>query len=142
LGEPRLERLAEGELGEELRRLGVAGAGDFKVREVGDRDMILAIAKLYGTTPHSDFYPTVALQAPRARFMNRSVQSVQNLLRVGLPVLEFTTSKRPAGADESVSFTEAEMGARDHWIARMVTARMAGQPEPNLDVLEPQVARE
>ena len=135
-------RLEGGVLGEELARLGLAGNGDFKVRQVGSRETLAALVALYGAVPHSDFHPVVALDAPRSRFVGASVQSITNLTRAGLPVLELTGGRRPAAVSENVAFNADGIGARDHWNARYVRDALRDGDFEGLDRLEPAVAEQ
>ena len=135
-------RLMVGELPTELRRLGLTGAGDIKVRQVGSRETLSALVALYGAVPHSDFYPTVALNAPRARFVGASVESITNLTRAGLPVLELTGGRMPAAISENVDLRTDGIGARDHWTARFVRdALLQGDFAP-LAKAEPEVVNQ
>lgn len=77
-------------LAAELARVGLASAADFSVYRVGSREVVGNLVRLSGATPHDDFFPTVALQAPRARFRGDSAVRLQELVRAGLPVLEIT----------------------------------------------------
>ena len=118
-------RLAHEPLASELARVGLGSEADFKVRWLGDRDMLRALVSLYGAAPHSDYHPTVALNAPRSRFVGDSVMSLVTLARVGMPVLETTAGRRPASLGETVAFMDSGIGARDHWQARWVRSVLA-----------------
>lgn len=133
-------RLSVGELPTELRRLGLTGNGDFKVRQVGSRQTLSALVALYGAVPHSDFHPTVALNAPRARFVGASVQSIGNLTRAGLPVLELTGGRVPAAVSENIDLRTDGIGARDHWTARFVSDALLKGEFAALAKAEPEVA--
>ena len=135
-------RLMVGVLPDELRRLGLTGDGDFKVRQVGSRQTLSALVALYGAEPHSDFHPTVSLNAPRARFTGASVQSITNLTRAGLPVLEITGGRVPAAVSENVDLRTDGIGARDHWTARFVRDALLQGDFAALAKSEPDVARQ
>ena len=141
---PPLEysRLEGGELGPEMKRLGLTGLGDFKVRQVGSRATLAALVAIYGAVPHSDFYPVVALNAPRSRFVGASVQSITNLTRAGMPVLELTGGRLPAAVADAVAFSAEGIGARDHWNARFVRDALRIGDFGALAQLEPEVASE
>lgn len=143
LGELDLDRLAaSGPIGDELGRLGLGSRGDFLVRQVGDRDTLAALVAVYGAPPYSDFHPTVALEAPRARFMGRSVQSLRTLLFAGLPVLEVTSGIRPARQSDRVTPENDRPGGLEYWTARAVNDALRGGPADRLRQLEAQVARQ
>ena len=133
-------RLEGGELGPELKRLGLTGLGDFKVRQVGSRATLAALVAIYGAVPHSDFYPVVSLNAPRSRFIGASVRSITNLTRAGLPVLELTGGRTPAAVSDAVAFNAEGIGARDHWNARFVRDALRDGNSKSLGQLEPAVA--
>lgn len=135
-------RLMVGELPQELHRLGLTGDGDFKVRQVGSRKTLAALVALYGAVPHSDFHPTVSLNAPRARFVGASVQSITNLTRAGLPVLEITGGRVPAAVSEKVDLRTDGIGARDHWTARFVRDALLQGDFAALAKSEPEVAKQ
>jgi spermidine synthase len=110
----------------ELTRLGLETAGDHEVRRFANRDVLVGLVELYGAPVHTDFHPTVALGAPRARYKVETVQSVMNLMGAGLPVLEFTGGRRPVPVDASVREVHVSMGAKDHANARRVRERLLG----------------
>ena len=133
------EKLQTGVLPAELARLGITGKGDFMVRQVGSRDTLQALVTLYGAVPHSDFYPVVALNAPRARFVGASVQSISTLTRAGMPVLELTGGWTPAAVSENVDRSTDGVGARDHWTARYVRDALLSGDVSELQRSEPEV---
>ncbi len=133
-------RLEGGDLGRELEHLGLTGLGDFKVRQVGSRSTLAALVALYGAVPHSDFYPVVALNAPRSRFVGASVQSITNLTRAGLPVLELTGGRQPAAVADDVVYNADGIGARDHWNARYVRDALRDGDFEGIERIEPAVA--
>jgi spermidine synthase len=135
-------RLQGGDMEPEIQRLGLTGLGDFKVRQVGSRGTLAALVALYGAVPHSDFYPVVALNAPRARFVGSSVRSISNLTRAGLPVLELTGGRRPAAVSDNVAFSAEGLGARDHWNARYVRDALRDGNFEGLTRMEPDVAEQ
>lgn len=135
-----LGRLSDEPLASELGRVGLASRADFKVRWLGDREMLAALVALYSAQPHSDFYPTVSLNAPRSRFVGDSVTSLMTLARAGMPVLEITAGKEPASATEEVAFLASGVGARDHWQARWVKQSMAAGVASTEEALDPALA--
>ena len=141
-------RVSMSPLGAELAYQGLSGQVDFAVRKVGDRNTLEALAALYRATPHSDFYPTVSLQAPRARFVNSSAVSLDQLATFGLPVLEMTGARERLADGEQPHAMRQEQGAQDYWNARYVAAALLGgdateaanvpgDAAPHLGVLRP-----
>lgn len=110
----------------DLKRLGLETGPDHQVRRFANRDVLAGLVELYGSPVHTDFYPTVALGAPRARYKVETVQSVMNLMGVGMPVLEFTGGRTPAPVAANVHEVAVSMGAKDHVNARRVRERMLG----------------
>lgn len=126
-------------LAAELGRLGLTGAGDFAVRQVGTESTLKALVALHGAEPHSDYHPVVSLNAPRARFVGSSVQSISALTRAGLPVLELTGGRRAAAISENIDLLTDGVGARDHWIARFVGDGLRGGDLANIERMEPSI---
>jgi spermidine synthase len=119
-------RLRDPGLLPELKRLGLESAADHEVRRFANRDVLAGLVELYGAPVHTDFHPTVALGAPRSRYKVETVQSVMNLMGVGLPVLEFTGGRRPVPVAANVREVQPSMGAKDHANARRVRERLLG----------------
>lgn len=142
LQEPDFSRMDGSALSQELAHAGLSGNADAQVRHLGGRDVLEALVLLYAATPHSDFFPTVSLEAPRARFMGLGVQSLPALWRPGLPVLELTGGRRPAGSDQPVTFLPSGVGAADHWYARWAAAALAEGEASPLRAHLPELARD
>lgn len=133
-------RLRGGELQAELARVGLAELGDFTVRKVASRQTLEALVALHGATPHSDFYPVVSLNAPRARFTGASVKSFMNLMSVGMPVLEMTGGREPASASEPVLFDAGNDSTKDHWNARHMRSALIGEGTSELAKIQADAA--
>jgi spermidine synthase len=91
---PRLA-LPPGSLRSELARVGIASSEEFALRYIGDRRVLEAFIRMTGTGPHSDYFPTVSLQAPKARFIGQQSSFLQGLLADGMPVLDFVACRTP-----------------------------------------------
>lgn len=115
------------ELNDELVRVGLRSAADFEVRRIGDRALLEAIAKLYGAEPHSDFHPTVALQAPRTRFRELRASDLQNLAGLGLPVIEPLLCRNVSDDPEAVLPVHASALSKNRYFAGRVAAAMRGE---------------
>ena len=101
----------------ELERIGLARSGDLKARKVANRASIAALVALYGAKPHSDYYPVVSLQAPRARFIGNNAVSIDSVASSGLPALEITGGRKQLGDSDAVTPARDLFGAMDYWIA-------------------------
>lgn len=125
------DRLRHPGLGEELARVGLGGDGDYAVRRIGSRRMLATLVNLLGATPHSDFHPVVALEAPRARFIGSVANSMQLLMIAGMPVLDITDGREPPAIADGILETDVSLGASLHWIGRSVrTALTEGDLAP------------
>ncbi|MCX7033554.1 MAG: spermine synthase [Arenimonas sp.] len=119
-------RIAGPGIGAEMARVGLANGGDMHVRRILSRRSLAAMVALTGATPHSDFYPTVALEAPRARFIGKTATSLQLLLMAGMPVLDVVDDRKPPAIADEVSDTPTSLASELHWLARDLRTAMAG----------------
>lgn len=119
-------RLQEMPLAADLKRTGLATAGDHQVRRFADRAVLKGMIELFDAPVHTDYLPSVALHAPRSRFKGESVLSVSTLMGVGMPVLEMTGGRRPVAVAAQVAATEASPAAMDHANARRVREVLLG----------------
>ena len=110
----------------DLKRQGLETGPEHQVRRFANRDVLAGLVELYGAPAHTDFYPTVALGAPKARYKQESVRTVMNLMGAGMPVLEFTGGRRPVPVAANVRNMPGSMGAEDHANARRVRERLLG----------------
>lgn len=110
----------------DLKRQGLETGADHQVRRFANRDVLTGLVELFGAPVHTDFYPTVALGAPRARYKQESVRTVMNLMSVGMPVLEFTGGRAPMPVAANVRDMPGSMGAKDHANARRIRERLLG----------------
>jgi hypothetical protein len=89
-------RVEGGELGAELTRVGLDDTDAFTLRRLGDRRVLAAFVRMNdGQAGHSDYYPEVALRAPRDRFTDRSARQLLMFATNGLPVLDIVDGRRP-----------------------------------------------
>lgn len=130
-------RIGQGELAQELARVGLAGEGDYSVRHMGSQDLLRVLVRLAGAEPHSDFHPTVSLQAPKARFMGSAARRMLDLSVLGMPLLEMTTGSAPTPLDLPVQYTSESIGAQVHWIAGGVRASLLDANDTVLSAIEP-----
>jgi spermidine synthase len=125
----------------EMKRVGLGGNGDFVVRKIGNKQSLQALVTLFGAEPHSDYFPVVSLNAPRARFKGDRVQSLSNLTKVGMPLLEMTGGRQPASIAQQVILETISHGSTDHWNARDTRALMLGESSGTLDKREPDLIK-
>ena len=111
-------------LREELKRVGLVGPGDYQVRRISSRDSLRTLVLLYGSEPYSDYYPVVALEAPKARFAQTGADSVKWLIEPGLPVAEMLDGRMPPGLDSIVTASPDNQASMLHWHARAIRAAL------------------
>lgn len=119
-------RLGEEPLLGDLRRAGLSTKGDHEVRRFADRRVLKGLVEVFGARMHTDYLPSVALQAPRARFKGEAVESINTLMGVGMPVLEMTGGRQPVPVLAGVTMNRASPGAMDHGNARLIREVLLG----------------
>lgn len=97
---PNWQALAESPLAAELARVGLDAPDEFALRRLGGPDMLRTYVNAAGVRPHSDFYPVVALNAPRSRFKIEQAKSVFSVIESGLPVAELLGGRLEIPTDE------------------------------------------
>lgn len=113
-----VSRLRHSPLDAELRHVGLANEADFRLRRLATRRTLAALVELVGSPPHSDFYPVVSLNAPRARFTGESASGLQILMMAGMPVLEMVDGRRPAAIADGSTEAAASLAAEMHALAK------------------------
>ena len=92
---PDWSRLDHLPLRYELARVGLASPADYQLRRIGGPETLRNFVRLSGVGPHSDYYPTVSLQAPRSRFIKENADFLLYLVRGDLPVQEILGERAP-----------------------------------------------
>ena len=73
----------------DLRRVGIENAQQLGFRQIADGRLIRALAQLHPhQAAHSDFYPVLSLEAPKARFKSGLAETTQSLPVINRPLLE------------------------------------------------------
>lgn len=85
------------ELFRELERVGIESHDLVNLRRIGSGEVLRNFVRMTGAVPHSDYFPTVSLQAPRTRFMRVSSTFLPGLATNGLPVLDILDCRVPLG---------------------------------------------
>ena len=130
-------------LADELRRVGLSSIADLQVRRVGGAAMLRTYVRQHQARAHSDFYPSVALNAPRARFNNQSAHQLPQLVITGLPILNALECRRPLATSAEVSRIQHSSLARTHLDARASSlAFQANKLVAELDESNPVLARD
>ncbi|MDR7332480.1 hypothetical protein [Roseateles asaccharophilus] len=119
------------ELVAELRRVGLLTPTDMAVRRIGGPAVLRSYVRMQGAKPHSDFFPTVSLQAPKQRFSGAHADLLQRLASSGLPILPVLDCRRIWPATEQIQHVAGQpmLHARQQaiWAAERFSGRGAGQ---------------
>ena len=86
----------------ELRRVAASRPEELRLRWIGGTEVLLAWLRMSGAQAHSDYFPTVSLQAPKARFMGQRSSFMTNLVTNGMPVLDILACRRPLPLSEGM----------------------------------------
>ncbi len=97
----------DGALRAELQRVGLSSTADLALRRIGGGRVLRAYVDSVGATPHSDYFPTVSLQAPRTRFMGQSANVLESTITSGLPALDVLDCRLPIGRAQGLALVEA-----------------------------------
>ena len=95
-------RLRAEPLGGELTRVGLANSAEFQVRRVGSERLLRAFVRVNHAPAHSDYFPTVSLDGPRARFRGATSDTLQAYMTTGMPVLEMLDGRLPSPASARI----------------------------------------
>jgi predicted membrane-bound spermidine synthase len=88
-------RVADPPLGPELRRVALVDSNALALRRLGGRAVLSAYVRANeGDRGFSDFYPQLALEAPRDRFTHAFAGQLRRLALNGLPVLDVVDGRR------------------------------------------------
>jgi hypothetical protein len=103
----------------ELKRVGIERPELIEVRRIGSGEVLRNFVRMTGAIPHSDYFPTVSLQAPRTRFMRLSSTFLPGLVTNGLPVLDILDCRVPLGRAAALPAIQFSMlsDARDLGLA-------------------------
>lgn len=80
----------------DLKRTNFKSLDDFKARRVATEKELKAYALLKGVNPHSDFFPTVSLEAPKAMFMKSDVRFLSMFTQSDIPLRGVLQGKYPS----------------------------------------------
>lgn len=101
----------------EAGRVGLGTLAELQLRYAGGPEILRSYVGFYGALPHSDFYPTVSLEAPKARFRGERASLLHALAANGLPFREvlgdYQPPPRSAGVrpDQMTSLSNIYQGA-------------------------------
>lgn len=117
----------------ELQRVGIESQALINMRRIGGGDVLRTFVHMAGAIPHSDYFPTVSLEAPKSRFMRESSTFLSGLVTNGMPVLDILDCRVPMGREAALPAVRYSMlsDARDLGIA-MVKTLETGQVSADL----------
>ncbi len=73
---------------------GVSHPDAYVVRHLAPTEGLRALVRIFGATPHSDFYPVVSLQGPAARFRRDVANLTVGLVEPALPIQQMLHARR------------------------------------------------
>jgi len=118
-------------LAAELRRVGLAGPVDLAARRIGGPAVLRTYVRLQNAKPHSDFYPTVSLFAPRQRFIGSHAGLLMRLAIEGMPLLRVLDCQQNWPSTEKVRLAPNHplLSARQEalWAAERFSGHGPGQ---------------
>ena len=76
LPEINAQRVLQGQVGNDMKRLGMASAEQLQLRKVANAQMLRAHGNLFGTPANSYYHPLLSLRAPVTRYMNKEAFSL------------------------------------------------------------------
>jgi len=83
----------------ELDKLGIQSVADLRLRYTGDKALLDPYFHSFALAANNDFYPVLEYQAPKARFLDLSVDALQALLLFPAPILKTLGHFPPIPAD-------------------------------------------
>lgn len=75
------------QLSQSLNRINISNASELSMHYIGDQVLFNAFSKAYTSPINSDYYPYLAYNAPKARFLNQSANSLTGLHLLPIPLL-------------------------------------------------------
>lgn len=125
----------------ELSRVGLGSEKEFDLRYVGGRVVLEAFVRANRVAAHTDFYPTVSLQAPRTRFARQSSYMLQSLVDLGLPVLDFVDARTPVSGTQGLVVRDENRFGMLLTVAELLAESVrAGAVAEGLAKFDPQVS--
>jgi predicted membrane-bound spermidine synthase len=117
----------------ELARVGLQHPHNLLFHRIGDAHLLRAFVAWQQARPHSDFHPTVALQAPKARFTGRSSELLQSLIAHGLPLRELLGCGAPVAPADRPGGALGSNQRQRYWLAsELVRGLREGAASPDL----------
>lgn len=116
------------QLAAELRRVGLRSPDDLAARRLGGPALLRNYVRLFDAQPHSDFFPTVSLNAPQQRFSQAQASMLLRLAISGPPVLQILDCRARIAGVDSIAPVQDHLLLRARQEALWAAARFAGRP--------------
>ncbi|MBK9347181.1 MAG: fused MFS/spermidine synthase [Burkholderiales bacterium] len=114
-------------LQQELAAIGITSPAILQFRQVANAAMLRGLSKIHPSpAANSDFYPTLGLQAPQARFKGLSAESVMMLPYLHGELLQALGVRTPLSAATPPSHLEHFPAEGATWRARVLAAQLRG----------------
>lgn len=75
------------ELKHELARIGIESSHDFKIRLIGNKEILDPFFDSYSVSANSDYYPFLEYQTAKAGFLQLSASSIEQLISYPAPII-------------------------------------------------------
>lgn len=120
----------------ELKRVGLETGGHLSLRRIGSGNLLHTWIRMVGVAPHSDYFPTVSLRAPKTRFMSAQSDFLTSLAAHGLPLLDVLECRRPLPLSQGLidvghSLFSRRRAAAASFVDTMRQDRSADHAAPN-----------
>ncbi len=119
---------AQEPLSSELARVHLHSPAHIALRRVGGGDVLRAYVRSYGAQPHSDYFPVVALNAPRSRFKGAEAIELLDIVDTGMPVAELLDGYVPQPYAAIAGDPVARFAFRKR-IGYALAGRLRGEPD-------------
>ena len=100
--DPDFSSLVNGAFDQDLDYINIDAGFQLHFRQVADKKLLEAVARLYDYRPNSDYFPVLSLEAPRTRFRNMQPTQLIRLPYMDVPLLEWLGVREPPPADASL----------------------------------------
>jgi spermidine synthase len=120
-------RLQQEPLRSELRRVGLGSAAEFQLRRIGGARTLRNLVRLTDAPIHSDYFPVVTLDGPRARFKSESANTMLTIGFGALPIQEMLGERTPPAAAAMVADTHFSLPSDARELALAVRQALVQQ---------------
>ncbi|MDR2031058.1 MAG: hypothetical protein LBP86_02090 [Azoarcus sp.] len=105
----------------ELGRVRLGHPDEIALRRIGSVEVIRKYIEMFSAAIHSDYYPSVALEAPRTRYQKEGGNFLFYLIASGLPVLDILDCRKPLGSGAQVVINQDSTFSVRRFFALQIT---------------------